>query len=67
MIVINAEIINDFIKNNNLIKKRFAKECNISTYMLRKIYNYENNIRVGVLYKLAKYLKISANILLVDK
>lgn len=54
---VNTKIIYDYMKENNLNKKEFAKRCNINIKTLRKVLTGFNNISVLVIYKLLVILK----------
>lgn len=55
---IKTELIENFIKENNLSKSRFCKMCNISQSTLNKIMNNSENFRIIALFKIARVLKI---------
>ena len=65
--LIKTELIMNYIKNNNLTKKEFCKQCNISIYILNKILNYKTNIRITAFIKIAELLKIHMYELLEDE
>lgn len=55
---IKAELIKNFIKENNLSKSKFCKMCKISQSTLDKIMTNSENFRIIALFKIARVLKI---------
>ncbi len=55
---IKTELIENFIKDNNLSKSKFCKLCKISQSTLNKIMTNSENFRIIALFKIAKVLKI---------
>ena len=55
---IKTELIENFIKENNLSKSKFCKMCKISQSTLNKIMTNSENLRIVALFKIAKVLKI---------
>ena len=55
---IKSELIENFIKENNLSKSKFCKMCKISQRTLNKIMTNSENFRIIALFKIARVLKI---------
>ena len=55
---IRTELIENFIKENNLSKSKFCEMCKISQSTLNKIMTNSENLRIVALFKIAKVLKI---------
>lgn len=55
---IKTELIENFIKDNNLSKSKFCKMCKISQSTLDKIMTSNENFRIIALFKIARVLKI---------
>lgn len=55
---IKTELIENFIKENNLSKSKFCKMCKISQSTLNKIMTNNENFRIIALFKIARVLKI---------
>lgn len=55
---IKNELIENFIKDNNLSKSKFCKMCKISQSTLNKIITNNENFRIIALFKIARVLKI---------
>lgn len=55
---IKTELIENFIKENNLFKSKFCKMCKISQSTLNKIMTNSENFRIIALFKIARVLKI---------
>ena len=55
---IKTELIENFIKDNNLSKSKFCKLCKISQSTLNKIMTNSKNFRIIALFKIARVLKI---------
>lgn len=55
---IKSELIENFIKDNNLSKSKFCKMCKISQSTLDKIMTSNENFRIIALFKIARVLKI---------
>ena len=55
---IKTELIENFIKDNNLSKSKFCKMCKISQSTLNKIMTNSENFRIIALFKNARVLKI---------
>lgn len=55
---IKTELIENFIKENNLSKSKFCKKCKISQSTLNKIMTNSENFRIIALFKIARVLKI---------
>lgn len=53
----NVDIIVEYIKNNNLTKKEFAKQCKISTSTLYKVLQGKH-IYVKTLWRVVKVIGI---------
>ncbi len=53
-----TELIENFIKENNLSKSKFCKMCKISQSTLNKIMTNNENFRIIALFKIARFLKI---------
>ena len=53
-----TELIENFIKENNLSKSKFCKMCKISQSTLNKIITNNENFRIIALFKIARVLKI---------
>ena len=52
------ELITNYMKENNLSKTAFCKQCKISYGVLNKILKDKSNIRLNVFFKIAKVLNI---------
>lgn len=55
---IKVELIENFIKDNNLSKSKFCEMCKISQSTLNKIITNNENFRIIALFKIARVLKI---------
>ena len=55
---IKTELIENFIKDNNLSKSKFCKMCKISQSTLNKIMTNNENFKIIALFKIARVLKI---------
>lgn len=55
---IKTELIENFIKDNNLSKSKFCKMCKISQSTLNKLMTNSENFRIIALFKIARVLKI---------
>ena len=55
---IKTELIENFIKENNLSKSKFCEMCKISLSTLNKIMTNSGNFRIIALFKIARVLKI---------
>ena len=55
---IKTELIENFIKDNNLSKSKFCEMCKISQSTLDKIITNNENFRIIALFKIARVLKI---------
>ena len=55
---IRIELIENFIKENNLSKSKFCEMCKISQGTLNKIMTNSENFRIIALFKIARVLKI---------
>ena len=55
---IKTELIETFIKDNNLSKSKFCKMCKISQSTLNKIITNSENFKIIALFKIARVLKI---------
>ena len=55
---IKIELIENFIKENNLSNSKFCKICKISQSTLNKIMTNSENLRIVALFKIARVLKI---------
>lgn len=55
---IKTELIENFVKENNLSKSKFCKMCKISQSTLNKIMTNSENFRIIALFKIARVLKI---------
>ena len=56
--LINNKLIKDFIKKNKLTKKAFSNLAGIRLKDLNKIFKYNYNVDINVLFKIAKVMKI---------
>lgn len=55
---IKSDLIENFIKENNLSKSKFCEMCKISQSTLNKIMTNSENFRIIALFKIARVLKI---------
>ena len=55
---IKSDLIENFIKDNNLSKSKFCEMCKISQSTLNKIMTNSENFRIIALFKIARVLKI---------
>ena len=53
---IKTELIEKFIKENNLSKSKFCEMCKISQSTLNRIMTKSNNFRIIALFKIARAL-----------
>lgn len=58
-LMININIILNYINEHNLSKKEFAKLCNISRTTLYKLLNNDANITLCTIIRIAKATNIS--------
>lgn len=56
--IIKVELIENFVKENNLSKIKFCNICKISLSTLNKIMANSDKFRIVALFKIAKVLKI---------
>ena len=54
----NIDLINNYIRSNNLSKTQFCKKCGISTYILKKIYSCNMHIGIKIWLKIADFLEV---------
>ena len=54
----NIELIDNYIKSNNLSKTQFCKLCGISTYILKKLYLGDMHIGVEAWLNITNFLNI---------
>ncbi|MCH5164393.1 MAG: helix-turn-helix transcriptional regulator [Clostridiales bacterium] len=52
-----TEIIESYLKENNLSKSKFCKLCGISTCTLNRVMN-NKNCRISAFFKIAKAVKV---------
>ena len=52
---IKTELIENFIKENNLSKRKFCKMCKISQSTLNKIMTNSENFRIIALFKIEEF------------
>lgn len=57
---VNTKIIYDYMKENNVNKKEFAKRCDINIKTLRKVLTGFDNINFFIIYKLLIVLKVKS-------
>lgn len=55
---IKSDLIENFIKENNLSKSKFCEMCKISQSTLDKIMTNSENFKIIALFKIARVLKI---------
>ena len=55
---IKTELIEKFIKENNLSKSKFCEMCKISQSTLNRIMTNSENFKIIALFKIARVLKI---------
>ena len=55
---IKTELIETFMKENNLSKSKFCTMCKISQSTLNKIITNSENFKIIALFKIARVLKI---------
>ena len=55
---IKTELIENYLKENNLSKTKFCKICKISYSTYKKIMSSDNNFGVIALFRIAKILNI---------
>lgn len=53
-----TEILDEYLKTNNLTKSEFCKKVGISYYVLRKIYKQDGSVKVSRVLPILKELKI---------
>ena len=56
---IKIELIENFIKENNLSKSKFCEMCKISQSTLNKLITNNENFRIIALFKIARVLKVN--------
>ncbi len=61
--IVNTKLISDYIKNNNLTKKEFCKQCNISKSTFYKIMAGKNYYLIA-LFKIAKKMGVKIHYLI---
>lgn len=54
---INVKLINNFMKENNFTKSRFAHKCKISPSTLNKILQGNDNVGLLAVFKIARTIK----------
>ena len=64
---IKTEIIENFLKENNLSKTKFCKECRISySTLMKHMYGDPSNCGITCIFRIAKRMKIEAYELFTD-
>lgn len=53
------EIINKYLRRNNLSKNKFCKMCKISNSSLRNIYEQNTGVYLSTIYKITHILEIN--------
>ncbi len=61
---INTQLIEQYIKNNNISKAEFCKRCNISSQTLRQILSNERTNMTYSIINIADILNVEINDLL---
>ena len=56
--MVKTELIEKYLRDNNLSKRKFCKICKISTSTLNKIMNDDGHFRLTALFKIARVLGI---------
>lgn len=58
--IIRTELIAEYIKENNLSKKKFCVLCKISVVTSNKVLSGKTNINFLAIFKIAKVMNINA-------
>lgn len=61
MAKINTKLLINFMKENNMSQKEFAKFCNISLYCTRKLLSGACNINIQTLFNVCLSTKLSSD------
>ena len=61
---INTDIFDNYMKENNLSKSGFCKNCNINYSTLQKMYNENNKFGIKALFKIARVIKLNICVIL---
>lgn len=56
--LVNVDLIKEHIKTNNLTKREFCKQCNISVSTLYKILQGKTNFDLVFIFRIAKSMKV---------
>ena len=59
--IIKTEIIENYLKENNISKYKFCKLCNVSRNIFDKIMANDTNFGIKALFKIARILNIEAH------
>ena len=62
----NTERIDNYLKENNLSKTKFCKQCGVSYSVFNKLYKSDLKIKITSLRKIANCLGVSVITLLQD-
>lgn len=65
-VTIKTEAVIDYINANNLTKKEFSKQCDISAATLRKFLHNES-VSITSLFKISKAIKVPIDALFYEK
>ena len=66
-IVFKTEIINNYLKTNNLTIKKFCERCNIKYYNFRQIMKNDLNVYSSIIYRVCKTMNIKLADLIIIK
>ena len=56
--MVKTELIEKYLKDNNLSKTKFCKMCKISPSTLNKIMNNDGHFRITALFKIARVMNL---------
>lgn len=57
-VLVNIELIENYIAKNNITKKQFAKICQISLQDLTKVLDNHSDFSIDLLFNIAKTMQI---------
>ena len=60
-VMIDVDILKNFMKENKMSKCEFCKKCKISTLTFQKILNKSQSIRFNTIFKIARSMNIKTN------
>ena len=56
--MVNTKLIEKYIEENNLSKRKFCQICKINPSTLKKIMTNDGNLRITALFKITRVLNV---------